>query len=290
MIIDLVPLDAPGIQLNRPSHEAKWRKLTNVAVKDGSLVPRVGFKEIGEMSTNNFPSVAISSVLAITEVLNPGSSQTGRESWTPLVETLTPTGSSDIVAGWTNGTSGHLPIDEANPPDGNWISTGTIGSQKGLTWSNLVGSPSSILGIMIKGLARANVSGGEVKLKIYNRVSSTNHAIGTVTITEGESSTETDQWQFFSLYSTINPATSKQYTPTEIDALELVVEFESGSSAMAELVVPTGDGNYTAWVDNKNGGAATVGDFNTDLMAWNSGKTSSLANAAKTIAADERQS
>ena len=287
MIIDLVPLDKPGIQLNRPSHEAKWRKLTNVAVKDGSLVPRVGFKEVGQMSNDNFPTVALSSVLAITEVLNPGSSQTGRESWTPLVEILTPTGSSDIVAGWTGD---HLKIDEVTPPDGNFMNTSTIGAQKGLTWSNLVGSPKAILGILIKGLAKIIKPGGEGVLELFNRVSSTNHSLGTVTITENEAQAEVDQWQFFSLFNTINPATLKQWTPAEIDAMELVVEFESGSSTMAELVVPDGDGNYTAWVDNENGGAATVGDFNTGSYAWNSGKTSSSENGAKTTAADERQS
>lgn len=165
-IIDLVPLDAPGIQLNRPSHEVKWRKLTNVAVKDGSLVPRVGFKEVGGISSETIPSVAPSSVLAITEVLNPGSSLTGRESWTPLIETLTPTGSSDIVAGWTGS---HTDIDETVPPDNNFITSSTLGSQKGLTWSNLVGSPSSIVGVFIKGLARISQLGGQAVLKIHNR-------------------------------------------------------------------------------------------------------------------------
>ncbi len=287
MIIDLVPLDAPGIQLNRPSHEAKWRKLTNVSVKDGSLVPRVGFKEVGQLSNDNFPSVAISSVLAITEVLNPGSSLTGRESWTPLVETLTPTGSSDIVVGWGGD---HLDIDEAAPPDGNFMSSSTIGAQKGLTWSNLVGSPTSIVGILIKGLAKAVKPGGEVVLKFYNRVSNANTSFGTVTISESEAAAEVDQYQFFSLFNTLNPTTLKQWTPTEIDALEIVVEFESGSSTMAELVVPDGDGSFTAWTDFKNGGAATVGDFNTGTMAWNSGKTSSQENGAKTDTANDRQS
>lgn len=283
-IISLRPVDEVGLTLNRPDSESKWVKLTNVSFRDGSLVPRPGFREFADINDLDRPNtVEPTPILALSQIENPGSSATGRESWTVTTETLRPDGSSDLVAGWTGD---HTAIDET-PPSGDSMSTATEGAQKSLTFPNPSTTFSSIFGVMISGLARTNQSGGYVDLKFYQRISTTNYAIDTVRIYT-EQDLESDQWQPFAIWMPLNLDNDDCLVQADLDALNIVVEYVSGVQTTIEWTPPAGDGSNTDFVA-PGGSTSTYTDFDNDSWTANESSTEDDGAVAAFPAADKKQ-
>ena len=282
-LINLNPIDSEGIRLDRPAHEVRWRKLTNVVFRDGSLVNRPGFEEFGDDSPVDMSSLPVepAPVIGIMEVHNPGSSITGRESWAYSTEIIRPDGSSDVVAGWTGD---HTALDET-PPGGDVISTSTAGAQKALTFANASGTYDVVAGYLIRIRARNTIQGGFSTIKLYSRSGGVNYAIpdGTLNVYAYEAA-ETADWNEFAIPVHINPVDGAHLVSGDITALSLVVEFVSGSAGLAEIVVPAGNGNYTQFDDATDGGSATYTDY--DLTPFEDYDN----NGAKSDTADEKQS
>lgn len=287
--IDLAPIDAEGIRKDRPSHEVRWTTLTNVVFQDGSLVPRPGLVEFANVNEADLPGgFDPAPVLAIAELWNPGNTATGRESWTPAMEIIRPDGSADDVAGWTGG---HTEIDETPPDDGSTkMTTSTEGAAKSITFGNPSTSFSTILGIVVKGRARNTQEGGYSTLNFYQGSVATANLLKAQRIYVSDDG-ETDLWQNFAFFVPGNVSDNSRFSTADINALDLVLELGSATRATAELLLPDADGNYTAWTDATNGGAATFSDFNSNPQQWNQDKSASTAkDYATTSTTDTRQS
>ncbi len=283
-IIDFSPLDSEGIRRERPASEVKWQKLTNCAFRDGAIVPRPGFKEFANLNDIDLPSgIEPSPIIALSQIENPGSSATGRESWTIATETLRPDGSSDgSPSGWTND---HTAIDET-PPGFDTMFTSTEGAQKRITFANPSTTYETVMGVMVYGQARNTQTGGQSNLKFYQRRGGTDYEAETVTIYTDED-LETNLFQNFSFIIPYDLSDGFCWLDADLDSLELTVEFESGTQSTTEFVPPSGDGDDTDFTDATNGGTATFSDYSLDTVVYN--KETTDRNGARTTAVGDKQ-
>lgn len=261
LIVPLGPVDAEGLRFDRPASQRKWAKLQNISLRDGSWVPRPGFKSVGNLGEPWLPATEPSATIFIGEIQNPGDTAEGREGYTWSVETLRPDGSSDIIAGWSGS---HTDIDDTVPDDGSTtLSTSTEGAQKSITFGNLSGSYGPLLGYMVRGRARTAVDGEYATLNFYSRSGSTNVLIGSARIGATDAGSEVNDWIEFGFFVGGNVHASGDCTlsSTNINALNIVIELDSSGTFVAEHVLPAADGTHTEWVDTANGGVATYTDF-----------------------------
>ena len=96
----LTPLDDQGVRSNRPSHEVKWRNLTNIIPRDGELRRRPGLNKVLGHDSLDLPTGQHGTVVAIGEIHNPGSSAEGRSGFEYASETIRPD-ATDSNSGWT---------------------------------------------------------------------------------------------------------------------------------------------------------------------------------------------
>ncbi len=264
--IDLSPLDSEGLRADRPSYARKWSTLTNVIFRDGRLRPRPGLRELWDWRDQNYPSVARGVPLAIAEIWNAGSTAGNRAGATHDSETLTPNGTTTVVAGWT-GT--HADIDETAPDSGTTkMLTSTAGAQAAIDFTNTSNSPDVIPGVVILVRARATVNAARAVMKFYWRRGGANYLVHTQDV-PANLQIETDDWYTFAFEITRDPFDGvTKLTKTLVDSLQIVMEFTGGETFVYEVAyLFDADGNYTQWLDADDGGTASFGDI-LSTPAW----------------------
>jgi len=264
-IIDLAPLDAEGLRFDRPAHESKWAKLTNVAFRDGSIVPRAGFKEAYGYTHQIVADGAVepAPANALIEIRNPGSSNTGRSAGAWTGEMLRPDGSSSLVAGWTASvTTLHGDTDEA-VPDGAYAGSTTLGSRFSLTFANPVATYSDILGVRIYVRAKVEYSGLNDAVALF-RLSQRDGGGNLYTIEDFEvwafEVDETSFWYDYSFLLEKNYVDGEAWDDGDLDTLQIALEFVSGASGLTYNLAPTSIVSNTGWVDASDAGAAAIAD------------------------------
>lgn len=263
-VIDLIPLDQEGLVHNRPPHETRWSRLTNVSFRDGSLVPRPGFKEA--FGYTKQVAVEPAPAQALIELKNPGNNAAGRGGPSWVGEMLRPDGSSSIVAGWSASASTlHGDTDELVPDGAHAVST-TKGSQVSFTFANPAVSYTDILGVRVYLRAMVVATGSndsEGILTLYQRTGTTNTQFAQVNVWSYQVD-EADYWYDYSFLLEKNYNDGQAWELADLNALNIVVEFTSGTSGFYYYLSPESISGVTGWVDAVDGGAAAVGDITVD--------------------------
>lgn len=264
-LIDLAPLDSEGLRLNSPAHANKWAKLTNVSFRDGSLVPRPGFKEAYGYTHQVVSSAGVepSPAKGLVQIRNAGSSAAGRGGAPWIGEMLRPNGSSSVVAGWTaSATTLHGDTDEA-VPDGAYAKTTTLGSRFGLTFSDTTAAYTDILGVMVHVRARVEYSGvndARAILTLYQYDGSSLYSSDVFEIWAFDVD-ETSFWYDYSFLLEKNLIDSETWDDADLDAFRIVLEYTAGTTGAEYYMSPTSLPSNTGWLDAVDGGAAAVGDI-----------------------------
>ena len=267
-ILDLSPLDAQGIRYGRPGHEVKWRKLTNVAFRDGSIVPRPGFKSAYAFNSGHVDDAAVEPkpVVALAEIWNPGSSAGSRGAGEWVTEIIRPDGSASIVAGWTASASTlHGDVDEVLP-DGAYATATTIGASAYWTFANpsATYTDDQILGVRIGIRARVEYNAGDsfARLRLSARHSTTGDltTIDTFDVWAFQVN-ETDFWYDYSFLMEKDYARDIAWTDSNLDNLQVALTTVDMSSSSHFTLAPTSLVVSTGWTDAVDGGAAAVGDI-----------------------------
>jgi len=253
----LTPLDDQGVRSNRPSHEVKWRNLTNIIPRDGELRRRPGFsKPLGHDSLD-LPTGQHGTVVAIGEIHNPGSSAEGRSGFEYTSETIRPD-ATDSNSGWTRQdgsttTNIHLDVDDPGTPDEDSMKSSAQGSTVALSFGATAGTFDFYAGGILRGRARLNGENGiRATLNFYRTSVSAANLLGSVDIITSLAGDEGDpEWQEFQI--PIDPGIT-------LSNITIVTEYESGSAIVAETLLPTGNGDDTEWEDATDGGAGAFGD------------------------------
>lgn len=267
-IIKLSPLDKEGLRFDRPTAEVNWQKLTNVVFKDGSLVPRPGFGTVYTLTGAALAAADHYPPVFIGQINNPGSTATGRESYTLTTETVRPNASADVEAGWTGD---HLDIDDTTPDGTTYMYTSTEGAFKKVEFAAMSLTYDSIWGILIRGRARIEAPNSAAILTFHMLAGATWFEIGSVYIaTAGTDDGATppgppaaSAWQDFAIPLATQPNASticNLFDDDTFDSIALGVELESASLLASETAL-LGDGTYTEWKDATNGDAATYTDL-----------------------------
>jgi len=265
-IIDLSPLDSEGLRFDVPAHAAKWAKLTNVAFRDGSIVPRAGLKEAYGYTHQIVADGAVepAPANALIELRNPGSTNTGRSAGAWVTEMLRPDGSSSLVAGWTASVSTlHGDLDEAVPDGAHAVST-TLGSRFSLTFANPVATYTDILGVRIYVRAKVEYSGLNDAVALL-RLSQRSGGGTLVTVADFEvwafEVNETAFWYDYSFLLEKNFLDGAAWEDGDLDTLQVALEFVSGASGLTYNLAPSTIVSNTGWTDASDGGAAAIADI-----------------------------
>jgi hypothetical protein len=262
--------------------------MSNVLVKDGFLVPRPGlsfitkgFRREEYVNTSEYAAPVV-----IAEIENPGEDDAGREGAGYIVETLRPNANTEIVAGWS-GAFGD--IDDTTVIDGASMDSTTIGSQESIGFTNITKDFDRIDTLVLRGVVDlSGESAGApyaVILTFYARIGGTNYEVGSVTCPTLE--TDTRDRVSFAVQIPEDPSSSglmaRQWTTTDVNALEIVMELTSGTTQYAMRIIPDADGMFT------DGGAYT--DFDAPIPA-NTGLPDNPtdSNTGITLTAGQKQS
>jgi hypothetical protein len=234
----------------------RWTELENFVINEGRLESRPGFEVDNFGGSNDVPAVQPAPIVALAEIFNPGSSATGRESYSSGVDVLTPNATNTVVAGWS-GT--HTSIDEG-VPGGDAISTGTQGAAVAFGWTNPVATYASVLGVAFHGRARINANGSWAKLNFYfGRGVTAGNLIASRVITTREE-VEANDWEDFYFVLMRDLTNDKPLTNADLDNMEITVELDSSESLAAERILANGDGSHQEWLDAQDGGTAVFTD------------------------------
>jgi len=272
VILDLAPLDAEGIRLNRPSHEVRWSKLENVVFKDGALIPRPGFREAFDYTLEiDAANVEPAPANGVLEIYNPGDTATGRGAGEWTSEILRPDGSSSVVAGWSaSSTTLHGDVDEA-VPDGAYIVSTTKGSQVRYTFANPSATYTNVLGVRFYVRARVEYTGVNDAIATLRLIQ--HYSGATATIAEFDvwafDVNETTFWYDYSFFAEKDLIDDYPWTDTDLDNLNMDILFVDGSSGIAYTFTPTSIASNTGWVDAADGGAAVYTDLIMGRNAYN---------------------
>ena len=257
-VVDFSPLDSEGLMSHMPSYRRKWSTLTNVVFKDGKLRPRPGFRELWDWRDFDLPDVARGVPLAIMEITNPGDSNENRQGVDFAAETITPNASSVVVAGWTGD---HADIDDATPDAGaTKMVTSTTGAQRQIEFTALSNTPEIIPGVVVLVAARAGSAGQRAILTFYWRIGGVNYQVHQQEVSARESN-EQEDWDVFAFEITALPSTGDPLTKTNVNAMNIVIEYTGGTSLVYELVQPAGNGAHTAWDDASDGTTGVFSDY-----------------------------
>lgn len=263
-VIDLNPLDSEGLAYNKPQHSAKWAKLTNVAFRDGSLVPRAGFREVYGFTKEVVETGAVEPAPAngLVEIYNPGSSSAGRGGAAWVTEMLRPDGSSSLVAGWAaSATTLHGDTDEV-VPDGAYAESSTAGSRFALTFANPSATYTDILGVRIYVRAKVvytGVNDATAALRLYQRLGTDLYTITDFEVWAYDVN-ETDFWYDYSFLLEKNYSDSQVWDDGDLDSLQIAIEFTQGESGIQYHLQPLAIDSNTGWTDASDGGAAVIAD------------------------------
>ena len=258
-IIKLAPLDKEGVRFDRPSNEVVWTKLTNAMFKEGSLVPRPGFGPLYDAGADELDTLALElkSIVYIGQVRNPGSTVTGRESFTVGTETVRPDANTTIVAGWT-GT--FADIDDVVPDSITTIHTATTGAKISVGFAAMGTAWDGIYGAILRGRAKVDEPNtyGTLEFFINNSAS-----LGTLTV--AGVGAESDPWVEFAFplagYPDDYPSLAcTQFADGNFDTTTIQVELDSTQLFEAEVVAPDANGTYSQWKDASDSGTAAFGD------------------------------
>ncbi len=266
--IPLGPVDEEGVRFDRPPSQVRWTEMTNFIINEGRLQSRPGFEVDNHGGPNEMPNVQPSPILSLVEIFNPGSSATGRESYTPGKDTLVPNAddSSAVAAGWS-GAFGD--IDEGVPDGVAVMSSTTLGSAIDIDFSNPSVTYSTILGVVFHVRARINNAGAWAKLNFYfgTGVSATNLIHSQVVTMRDDG--EGNDWEDFYFTLSRKKGSDKPLENIDLTALSITMELDSSESFMWENKTASGNGTHSEWLDVQDGGGGVFTDFrNIAGLVW----------------------
>jgi len=255
--LDLTPLDEEGMRSDRPSWEVKWKRLENVIFQDGSIRLRPGFRNI-QMTLGARTTYTPCPAVALPLIRHPGTSITGRESGPSAIDTLTPTATTENITWSIIGAGGtvHGSIDE-DPPDDDTtlVESTTNGDTFTVTFDNPSTTYDDIAGILLRGRAQAqneatSITEGKLTLNVNGTDLSVAETVD-LTVTAGRYTEDSTGffWEDFAVWMPNNPATSKRWTRSDVNALTLKVtnDSESVSIPSQAYLKFSVDGTHTDW-------------------------------------------
>lgn len=256
---DLSPLDEEGMRSDRPTWEVKWTRLENVIFRDGSIRLRPGMRNV-LMAQDQNATYNPGAGVALPFIRHPGSTITDRESSSEKMETLVPTATVSNVTWAITGGTVHAAIDD-DPPDQEttFVRSTTDGDKFVVSYGNPTITFDDVSGILIRGRARTEdtsgvgqLSEGKVKIEV-NGTEVTIPDTGVQLIQSGEYVEDSGVffWEDFTLWLPTNPATSKRWTRSNLNALQVGIENDNEEivRGVDAYLGFTGNGSHVAWGD-----------------------------------------
>jgi hypothetical protein len=291
--IPITPLGDIGERHDVPSTQTKWTKLENVIIRNGALVGRPGFRAVARMQNSvQLNSVQPAPLSSITEILNPGSTATGREGYTPATEILRPDSDTLRVTGWAG--TGYTELDETTPDSSPGLNTQTPGAQQSIGFANPSTTYNAVFGVIYHIRARTAQGTGTFawgKLNFYARWGGVNYNLNQSAVISTNTIGEVDRWQDVFVYLEGNAANgNRMLSDADLDNLDLVIEFDSGGTAAQETVLATADGTHTEWTDAVAGDVAVYTDCSNHPFLIGGHEVEDVDNFITASAVGKRQS
>jgi hypothetical protein len=267
--IPVLDLTSEGLKENDASTSKLWTKLENVRRGTGGWKKRPGTDRIDGAG---LPAVTVGDPKLFIVYKHPSSE--------PLSEIIRPTGTGNYDA-WTNSEASNWQgVDEATADnDTSYVEEATKGDKTSFTFGSLAGTFNAVSSLRVSILAKRDTSIRH-DLVVKTRISGVDYSFGSGSVTVDANAS--NDYVLLNIDSSTNPATSLPWTPTEVDALEIILEKGEGLNVQTEdqaLTVPAA-GFTTAKTVANVASAVSWGTTptTTAIITWIEANSDDIAN------------